>query len=452
MSSRKLLVLTGFVVALFAFIFFFERKLPTTAERGEKGELHWDLPEDRVESIRLVRAGDTVELAKTGDAWKLVRPEAYPADSFAASDLATSLADLKRPSGESGAAEGKPEDYGLAKPSASATFVWTDPDEPGAKKSRTVELGIDIPGTELTAAKVAGRPGILFVPSSVGASIRKSADEFKSKEVFGGGALDVTRLEVVRGRGGLVFGKKNGAWWIEQPIADLADRDAAERLTGDLATLRVTEFVAPPADRKSLGLDPPLFRITLTDAKNGKHALDVGSTRSEGDAVYASRQGQVFTLPGSSIEDLSKEAVAFRDRRLVRFERGDVHGIEATVGGRKFSFRREPAGWMAGGRTLLASAADDLISALLEAESAEFLDEAAARDLAARLPESSYEIRLSRGPAWKVALHPFRGELAATVSGRPGAFRVSRATGDRLRGAVEKAAASPGPTPTAKKP
>src|SRR6266487_4036960 len=53
MSSRKLLALTGVVIALFACIFFFERKMPTTSEREQKGDLYWDVPADRVESIRL---------------------------------------------------------------------------------------------------------------------------------------------------------------------------------------------------------------------------------------------------------------------------------------------------------------------------------------------------------------------------------------------------------------
>ena len=35
MSARKLLILTGVVILLFAFIFFYERKMPTTAELAE---------------------------------------------------------------------------------------------------------------------------------------------------------------------------------------------------------------------------------------------------------------------------------------------------------------------------------------------------------------------------------------------------------------------------------
>lgn len=453
MSSRKLLVLTGVVAALLAFIFFFERKMPTTTERQQKGDLHWDLPEDRVERIRLERGGEMVELAKSGEAWQLVRPEAYPADSFTAGELASELADLKNPGGEP-ASEGKPEDYGLVKPVATATIVWTDPKNPAKRLSRTITFGIDIPGTDVTAARVAGAPGILFVPTSVAASVRKPADEFKSKDVFGASPLDVARIDVSRGRGSLALAKKNGVWWLEQPLTDLADRDVVERLAGDLSSLRVTEFVpgSQAADLAALGLAPPVFRVTITDAKGAKHVLDLGSTRSDGNSVYASRQGQVFTVGNALLEELSREAVSFRDKRLVRFERNEVTGVDARVGRTRHAFVRNQAGWSVDGRALIASAADDLLTAIADAESLAFLDESQEKALGVRQPESEIVVRLAAGPPWKIALYPLRAELAGTVSGRPGAFTVSREAIDRLATAIEKAATArgtvtPGPTP-----
>ena len=449
MSSRKLLVLTGVVVALFAFIFFFERKMPTTAERQQKGDLHWDLPEDRVERIRLERGSETIELAKSGDAWKLVQPEPYRADSFAAGELASELADLKNPGGEP-AAEGKAGDYGLVDPIAKATITWTDPKEPGKRLSRTIAFGIDIPGTDVTAAQVAGAPGILFVPASVAASVRKPADELKSKDVFGPSAPDVVRIDVFRGRGSLALAKKNGIWWLEQPLSDLADREVVERLASDLSSLRVTEFVprSQAADLAALGLAPPAFRVTMTDAKGSKHVLDLGSTRSDGDSLYASREGQVFTVPNAIVEELSREAVSFRDRRLVRFERSDVTGVESRTGARKRSFVRNQAGWGVDGRPLIASAADDLLTALADAESVSFLDETQGKALAPRQPESEITVRLAKGPAWKIALYPLRAEFGATVSGRPGAFTVSREAAGRLAAAIDKASAAETNAPT----
>ena len=448
MSSRRLLILTGVVVALFAFIFLFERKMPTTAEREQKGELYWDLPEGQVDSILLTRSNETVELTKQGESWRLVRPEAYPADSFTASDLASQLADLKKPQGES-AAEGKAEDYGLAKPAAKATFGWKDPKTPTRKESRTLEFGLDIPGTDLTAARAAGTSEILFVPASLAAAVRKPADDFKSKEVFGGAATEITGVDVARGRGRMALTNKSGIWWLEQPISDLADRDAVDRLTNDLSSLRVTEFVprAQAADLAALGLAPPAYRVMLTDAKGGRRMLDLGSTRSDGNTLYGAHEGQVFTVANSVVDDLSKEAEAFRDKRLVRFERSEVSGIMTSSGGKRRVFARQQAGWSLDGRAMLASAADDLMTAILDAESNSFLDDAPPTAFAARPADVEIEVRLAAGPPWKVSLYPFRGEFAAVVARRPGALAVTRDAVAKITDAIEKAAAAPAATP-----
>src|SRR5262245_66029656 len=123
MSPRKLIVLTAAVVVLFAFVFFFERKLPSTTERNRKGDLVWEIPEDQVESVRLERPGGIVELARTGEkTWRLTKPDAYPADGFAASDLVSQLSRLRRNAPD--VTDGKLEDYGLKSPAVKATITW----------------------------------------------------------------------------------------------------------------------------------------------------------------------------------------------------------------------------------------------------------------------------------------------------------------------------------------
>jgi hypothetical protein len=348
--------------------------------------------------------------------------------------------------------QGNLEGYGLTKPGAKATFSWKDPKKPARRSTRTLEFGLDIPGTDLTAARVAGSSDVLFVPATLAASVRKPADDFKSKDVFAGSALDVAGIDVARGRGRLTLSKKSGVWWIEQPIADLADRDAVDRIANEIASLRVTEFVprAQAADLAALGLAPPVFRVTLTDAKGAKQAIDIGSTRSDGNTVYAAHAGQVFTVGNSFVDDLSREAVGFRDKRLVRFERSEVTGITVTMGARRRVFARQQAGWSIDGRSLLASAADDLMTAILDVESRSFIEDVPAAAFSGRPAEQVYEIRLAAGPAWTISISPFRGDYAAVVSRRPGVLAVGKDAVQSLQAAVEKAttafAATPVPT------
>ncbi len=452
MSPKKLVLLSAVVLVLFAFIFLFERRTPSTAERQSKGELHWDLPEERIQEIRLEHSGTVVELVKgEGDSWRIVKPEAYPADKLAVSDLTSQLADLKRAGGKS--EQARPEDYGLSPPSAKASLVWTEPKEPAKKQTRSVELGVEIPGTDLTAARLAGSSAVVFVPSSVATAVRKNVNDFKSKEVFGGSALDISRIDLARGRGELLLARKNGVWWLGQPLADLADSEEAQRLAGDFTALRVQEFL-PAAERErlaTLGLNPPLYRVTLYDAKGRGTTVEFGATRSDGNSLYARRDGQVFTVESSITEELSKEAVAFRSLRLLRFDRGEVSAIEATFGNAKYALSRKEGAWSLAGKPVIASSADDLLSALLDSKSRSLLDESEARILADREAIAKVAVTLSPSSRWEIQFYAMRGAIEATVTRRPGAFLLAADAVATLEAAFQKVAQTPTPAPTPKK-
>lgn len=447
MSRKKLLLLSTVVLALFAFIYLFERKTPSTAERQLKGELHWDLPEERIQEIRLEHSGILIELVKgEGDSWKIVRPEAYPADKTAVTDLVSELSDLKRAGGEE--VEARPEDYGLKPPSAKATVVWTEEKEPAKRETRTVELGVEVPGTDVTAARLAGSPSVVFVPSSVATVVRKNVNDFKSKELFGGvSAFDVSRIDLERWRGKLVLARKSGVWWLDQPFSDLADSEAAERLAGDVTALRVQEFLtaADRSDLATLGLNPPLYRVTLSQAKGKGTTVEFGATRSDGSSLYGRRDGQVFTVENTIVEELSKETVAFRSPGLLRFDRGQVSAVEGAFGNVRYALSRKEGAWSLGEKPVIAPAADDLLSALLDLKSRSFLDEAEARVLAGREAVAKVAVTVSPSSRWEVQFYPIRGTIEATVSRRPGAFKLAGDAVTTLEAAFQKLAQTPTP-------
>jgi hypothetical protein len=447
-SPRKLVVLSLVVVGLFAFIFLFERRLPSTGEREQAGAKHWDIPEDRLTSVRLERGGEVVQLVKDGSGWRMALPDSWPADPAAAGDLARTLAALPRAGGEPQV--GSAEEYGLEPPSAVAAFVWTEEDG-GETRTRVIELGTDIPGTDVSAAQVAGEERILFVPRSVATQMRRPADEFKSREVFGVAPGDVVGLGVERGRGRLDLERRGSAWWLIQPLVDLADADAASELVSNVSGLRLAEFVpaGQRGDLATLGLSPPLFVVTLADGKVGRKTLEIGATRSDGTTVYARRTGQVFTLDSDVVEDISRETEAYRSVRLVSFERTEPTSISADFGeGRRYDFVKKDAGWSAGGRALLASAVADLETVILDLKSQAFLDTAESDRLAQGVATATRLVTIPQREPWVVRFYAQRGAGRATVRSRPGAFRVADDTISRLEHAFQKAAAAPTPAHT----
>jgi hypothetical protein len=445
MTARRLVILSVVVLLLFAFILLFERKLPSTEDRQREGELHWNLPEDSIDEIRLEQSGGSIRLKKQGEDWRIVEPESYPADPAAVSDLTAQLGDLKRSEGEGEGA--RAEDYGLQPPSAKATVFWTD-EKTRARQQKTVELGLEIPGTDFTAARVESGGPVVFVPSSVSSAVRKNVADLRSKELFGGSAFDTSRLEIARGSGRLVLARKGGAWWLEQPVADLASTEEAEELAGDLAALRVQDFVTGPERENlvALGLAPPLYRVTVTGTKGKAVTVELGSTRSEGNAVYGRREGQVFTVDNSIVEDLSREGEAFRSTQLVRFDRADVTGVEGAFGTSKYALSQKEGGWTMSGKPVLASAADDILTAILDLKSRAVLEPDAAQT---QTPAGEVRVGLSNGERWEIKLLSRTGGVTAVVGRRPGAFELAADVPSRLQSVFQKAAQAPAPTPTA---
>jgi hypothetical protein len=454
-SPKKLIALTAVVAVLFAFIVFFERKMPTTAEREKKGDLYWDIPSDRVDRITLTRGAEKLDFQRVDPThWKMTAPQKYPAESFAVSSLAGDLAAMKRSGDE--ASDAKPADYALDKPVATATFEWTEADDPKARKTRTVEFGADVPGSDVVSARLAKSDKVLFVPSSVLTSVKKNADDFLSKDVFGEAASDMNRVEILRGRGRLILARKNGTWWLSEPLSDLADSAEADRLAGELAALRAREFVREGVDLAAQGLNPPLFHVAVTDAKGATIAVDFGATKSDGNAVYAQRDGQVLVVDREIVDDLSKEAVAFRSTKLVDFNRSDATALEGVFGKTSYALTQKDGGWTSGGHAILAPAADDAETAILDAQSKGFLDETEAKALG---PADATVTVKTKGPPWVLTFHARSGGEAAKVSGRPGAFAVDPGLPGQLEDAFKKAVAPPptavptkAPEPTRGKP
>jgi len=80
-----------------------------------------------------------------------------------------------------------------------------------------------------------------------------------------------------------------------------------------------------------MGLNPPLYRVTIGAGKETPVSVDFGATRADGNSIYARREGQVMTVEGEIAEELSKEAEAYRSTSAVAFNRGDVTAVEASL-------------------------------------------------------------------------------------------------------------------------
>jgi hypothetical protein len=457
MTTRRLGLLTALVVGLGVFIFFFERHQPTTQQRLDRGDVLWDINEGKIGSITVTRGNETLEFVRApDDSWRMTKPEDFPAD---ASLLSSLVFDLARPQrmGEASESVSGP-DYGLMKPRVVVT-VGAKQEKGKKPESHTLSLGNEVPGTDSVAARVQGENRIVFVRTTLASDLLKPAESFWSRKVFTGSSADVARITIARGRGQMEFEKKKESWWMSRPVADLADATAIDRLVGDLLGENASEFLkVADSDLAGAGLQPPIFTVTMTIAKKPQ-TLEIGASRADGKTVYARANGKVFAIDSSVTEELSREADAYRETRLVRFDNSNVKSFTATEGGRPRTLVRDGPDWTEAGKAVPSAGVEDVLTAISAVPVKDYLSAAESARVEPETETAGFKIDLKSGDSWTISVRPGEVEkrLAVKVSGRPAMLAVESADFDRVVAALKKLApasqtpAAPAPRPAPKK-
>jgi hypothetical protein len=289
-------------------------------------------PEDAVSFTR-VKGDDVLELTKTDDVWKLVKPNEAAADDQKVPALFRSLAGLRAER----IVAYKPKDlapFGLDKPAATVTVKLA-----GEKPAESVLL---------LGGEVKDRPGgryaMLRGAPIVGELSAESVNRllagpltYRDHLVARLPDADVIKLE--SGDRKATFSKPEGTWKLTQPLTGEADHDALEALVTALARLRADEFVAEkatPEQLKAYGLDRPFMRWQFVVDDQTKLDLLVGAAEKGGVRRYAKLQGgdAVFLLDAK----LSPRVTAEYRPRTVFKEPIDPARIESV----KFGYLKEP--------------------------------------------------------------------------------------------------------------
>ncbi len=440
MSTRKLLVLTGVFLALLAFVVFFERKQPTSDERAKAAKRLADFKAEDVASVTLERPDlPKVELVRREKGrWTVTNAPASPADGFAADALIADLARLEVV-GETRTAF-DPKEFGLDAPKAKATVAFAD------KSSKVFAFGAPIPGTDATAAAV----GPLFgaVRLAPLAALTKPVDEYRSKQLFDVPVADVTRMSVTRGpntvvvsRAARVTGGSPATWRLEKPVADLASESFVERLLGDLAGARISEFPAlADADLARVGLAPPVATVVLEKGAEKVATIAFGAQKAEGAGgrMYARAGALVVVIDDRVREDLDKELSAYRESRVAPVDTFMLRRVSFSADDLRAGADKVDGQWRSSGRSVSALHAEGLAAVLGRAEGRGFVPAKPGKpaadkplatiDLAGEAEGTARTATFFAAPAGAVA-----GLLSVQVTGRPERLLVEKTVLDEIR-------------------
>jgi hypothetical protein len=394
MKSKTTLVLLVIAAAVFAYMFFYERKMPSTEEAKRQAQNVVNFSRDKIDRIVIQNGDDKIDLRRQDNKWRLETPINDQADSSLIENLLFDLESWQKdatiPAKELEADKSKLNEYGLSKP-----------------KLRLKLLGRDAP-PEILFGKDAALEGKIYVrlensketflaAQSVKKEIEKKPEEFRDRKLTGLITAQVTRVVLKTPAGEMELQKKGDHWEITKPLRARGDDQKIGDLISQVTTARIQQFVADDrGDLHPYGLAEPRGSITLfaqdnksagrTDSSRGEQGqmLQIGAVpEKEKDQVYVrfSPRAFVYTLPKKIEEILNTKPNDVRDKHLVRIDTNILDRIRIDAPGKsKTVLARKGENWTIASRNDVPANSSEvrrLIDTLQNEQVTKFVEEVA---------------------------------------------------------------------------
>jgi hypothetical protein len=176
--------------------------------------------------------------------------------------------------------------YGLDKPEATVNLGL------GSAKATLLFGAKAADGT--VYARDASKPSVVTVESALLDDMKKSADDYRRKDVFQFRPFNATHIEITRNGQTIVLDRVKGkgenapdTWKRVTPSGGDLDKTKSDDLLGKLSNIRVTSFVDSAA---KTGLDKPAMTVVVKFDEGKKE--DRASFAQSGNDVYVSRPGE----------------------------------------------------------------------------------------------------------------------------------------------------------------
>jgi hypothetical protein len=436
MKPRTLLILLALVLALSAFIFFYERKLPSSEERATLGKKVFTFEKDTVTAVTIESGKGAVRLERAGPAkpakagkdgvtsepaaeWKIVKPLAARADTFAVDRLLESVTGLEK---TSTIEKADPRAVGLDKPRATVRLSTSEGE-------KVLKIGAEVPPGGSTIAGVEGSRDAYVVADSILADLEKPPGEWRNRTLFLGDRERISRITITSGAGGpggpVVLARHPDGFWMERPAADRADHDLVEGLLADLTGLTADRFVDGPVPPDA-GLNPP--REVVDVAFSGVASpvrVELGAPVTGGATPAGQPSGEVsyVRIDGTVAQVRTRLAESARhapaDWRALQLSAFEVHEVEsATVreaGQPPMELTRAGTDWKRGSTTISYLPASDLLFAVTSARATKIL---APSEAQLAQPVLTFDLRTKEGNETLSLYPPVAGGVPAKASGR----------------------------------
>jgi hypothetical protein len=339
MRSKVTLVLLFLNVALFFFIFYFERdyRIERASLEARRRVLGPEASDIRSLEVTGPTPASSYSLERRGDAWYLTKPVEWPANANAVGRIINDLQFLEhvtsfstRDLEKNGQ---KLSDYGLDQPRLTVSFSSGD-----SPSGRTTVLRIG------DTTKVGDRLYLLspdserihVVDRSLADSLSVPFDQLRSDTIFSIPFFEArsVNLQTAAPSGVRVrLHREGNRWSFDTPVIARAGKIETELTVNELDSLRVKAFALQNAPGVAPSAAPSL-RVTL-EGNNRQQTLLVGGP-TDGDNTYFAQledRAPVFivSIPKQLMETLRNAPDELRDRHVLDFDPNSVTSIALSA-------------------------------------------------------------------------------------------------------------------------
>jgi uncharacterized protein DUF4340 len=264
----------------------------TTFDLREKAVLKFD--REKVDGLDVTAGSKTLAVAKDGGEWKITKPVQTRADFGSVEGLVGRLQSVQMKSMVTeNAAPADLKKYGLDKPEATVHL--------NAGSARATLLVGGKAADNTVYARDASKQAVVTVESALLDDLKKSADDYRRKDIFEFRPFNANRIEMTRNGQTVVLERVKGTgenaadtWKRVSPTAADVDREKSDSLLSKLSNIRAASFVETTA---KTGLDKPALTVTVK-FDDGKKEEKVTFGQAGAD-VFVSRPGE----PGAAKVD-----------------------------------------------------------------------------------------------------------------------------------------------------
>ena len=409
MNWRTTFILAAIVLAVFAYLRFFELKQPSTEEAKRQAQNVVNFDRTKIDGVVIQNGDDKIEMRRRNNKWRLEMPIKDQADGSLIENLLSDLENWQKDATISAkeieADKSKVNEYGLNKPKLRVKLLGQD-------RPPEIFFGKDAALEGKMYVRLEDSKEIFLAAQTVKKDVEKKPEEFRDRKLTDLSTTQVSRVVLKSPVGEMELEKKNDHWEILKPLRARGDDQKIADLIAQVTTAQIQQFVAADqGDLHPFGLAEPRGAITLfsKDDKQGQ-LLQIGViSQKEKDQVYvrSASRGFVYALPKKIEEVLNARPDDLRDRHLVRIDTNILDRITIDAPGKgKIVLARKNENWTIASRNNAPANSGEvrrLIDTLQNEQVTKFVE-----DVASNLPKYGLD-----KPQLKLTFSSFASENTA---------------------------------------